>query len=393
VTVSASLVNTDYQELLFRAPSTSEAAAWSGLDTNSEVVAGIEHSPEVLAFVDPLIRLYQGAFDRAADESGLAANVNAMRDGHLSIDDMANAFVHSAEFVNTYGSLSDQQYVEQLYHNVLGRVGSQAEVDAWLATGSDRAHILVGFTESSEFIADSATGVQHYLDQLASGQQPTGGPLAGGPTLAPFTLAPDATLDVLGQSPTNPGTMLTGNGIPVDHGASATDNVTGTQLWLLPDYRTSGTEFTMTGIDVDGTVHYTGLAGTQDGSMGEQGASATHGHLSLNFAAVSGVNGLENNQITLFLDTDPTAATNYKELDLHVINGTQVWTTPTGTPVIVDDPQTAPGSVAENTANMMFGYWLGHVPTAGQYDVMMTETSVVGTMTNHIVINLVNSIA
>jgi Domain of unknown function (DUF4214) len=86
---------------------------------------------------------------------------------------MANGFVHSAEFVNTYGALTDQQYIEQLYHNVLGRVGSQAEVDAWLATGSDRAHILVGFAESSEFIADSTTGVQHYLDQLASGQQPT----------------------------------------------------------------------------------------------------------------------------------------------------------------------------------------------------------------------------
>jgi hypothetical protein len=40
----------------------------------------------------------------------------------------------------------------------------------------------------------------------------------------------------------------------------------------------------------------------------------------------------------------------------------------------------------------MFGYWLGNSapPAAGHYDVMMTETSVVGTMTNHIVIDLVN---
>ena len=40
---------------------------------------------------------------------------------------------------------------------------------------------------------------------------------------------------------------------------------------------------------------------------------------------------------------------------------------------------------------MMFGYWLGNgaAPSAGTYDVMMTETSVVGTMTNHIVIDLV----
>ena len=147
MTVSASVINADYQHILFRSAGASEIAAWSNVDTNAEgLLAGIEHSSEALTFVDPLIRLYQGAFDRAPDVSGLDANVNAMRGGHLSIYDMANAFVNSAEFVNTYGALSDEQYVEQLYQNVLGRAGSQAEVAAWLATGADRAHILVGFT-------------------------------------------------------------------------------------------------------------------------------------------------------------------------------------------------------------------------------------------------------
>ena len=69
--------------------------------------------------------------------------------------------------------------------------------------------------------------------------------------------------------------MLSGSGIPVDHGAGATDNVTGTQLWMRPHYRTSATSFDQTGIDVDGTIHYRGLADTQDGSNGEQGANAT----------------------------------------------------------------------------------------------------------------------
>ena len=72
-----------------------------------------------------------------------------------------------------------------------------------------------------------------------------------------------------------------------------------------------------------------------------------------------------------------------------MIKGVQVWTTPDGTAVIGDDPQNYPNSVAENTANMMFGYWLGKPPVAGHYDVVMTETSVIGTMTNHIVIDLV----
>ena len=127
--------------------------------------------------------------------------------------------------------------------------------------------------------------------------------------------------------------MLTGNGIPVDHGSGATDTVTGTQLWMRPDYRTSATSFEKIGIDADGTIHYQGLAGAQDGSHGEQGGNVNRGHLALNFAAVSGVNGLENNQIKLFLDTDPTAGTDFNELDLHIINGVQVWTKPDGTPL------------------------------------------------------------
>jgi hypothetical protein len=392
--VSAAVVNTDYQEILFRSASSAEIGMWSSLDeTNTDIVDAIEHSPEALTYVDPLIRLYQGAFDRAPDVNGLASNVNTMRDGHHSLEQMAGAFVSSAEFVQTYGALSDSQYVEQLYHNILDRVGSQTEVDAWLATGASRAHILVGFTESTEFLADSATGVQHFLDQLAAGQTPASGPLAGPPPPTPAVeLLPDATLDALGQSQTNPGTLLTGTGIPAAHGAATIDDTTGTELWFLPDYRTSATSFQLTGVDADGTVHYSGLAGAQDGTHGEQGSNATHGALALNFAAISGVNGFQNNQIKLFLDTDPTSATNFNELDLHVINGAQVWTDTKGNPIITDDPQALPNSVAENTANMMFGYWLGnaHAPATGTYDVIMTETPLVGqTMTNHIVITLV----
>ncbi|PSO26030.1 DUF4214 domain-containing protein [Bradyrhizobium sp. MOS002] len=390
MTVSSSLIASDYQHILFRGASASELSAWSALETNSEVIAGIEHSPEALLYVDPVIRLYQGAFNRTPDVAGLGANVDTMRDGHHSIYEMANAFVHSAEFTNTYGALSDAQYVEQLYHNVLNRVGTQAEVDSWLATGLDRGHILVGFTESAEFISNSANGLQNYLDQIAAGQQPAGGHLAGS-GVSPFTFSPDAPLDSLGQSQSHPGTMITGSGIPALHGSSAVDSVTGTQLWLSASYRTSDTMFEQTSVGVDGTVHFQGLAGTQDGSFNEQGSNANRGHLALNFAAVSGVNGLQNNEIKLFLDTDPSNGTHYKELDLHIINGVQVWTDTSGNPVIGDDPQVAPNSIAENTANMMFGYWLGNSapPAAGHYDVMLTEKSVVGTMTNHIVIDLV----
>ena len=61
---------------------------------------------------------------------------------------MADGFVFSAEFQNTYGNLSNQGFVEQLYHNVLDRAGEAAGVagrTAALNSGQmDRGDVLAG---------------------------------------------------------------------------------------------------------------------------------------------------------------------------------------------------------------------------------------------------------
>ena len=98
-------------------------------------------------------RLYQAAFNRTPDAGGLGFQMNALDSG-FTLKQVAQNFLNSPEFRSTYGAnLSDGQYVTQLYQNVLHRApdsgGLAFQVNA-LATGTDRAQLLVNFSESPE---------------------------------------------------------------------------------------------------------------------------------------------------------------------------------------------------------------------------------------------------
>lgn len=66
-------------------------------------------------------RLYQAAFHRAPDLGGLGFWIKALDLGY-TLTQVADQFVISPEFVRTYGAnLSDTEFVNQVYRNVLGR--------------------------------------------------------------------------------------------------------------------------------------------------------------------------------------------------------------------------------------------------------------------------------
>lgn len=99
-------------------------------------------------------RLYRAAFDREPDQPGLAHNV-ALMDAGLSIFDMANAFIMSAEFQQTYGAAIDNTaFLTLLYQNVLDRAPDQVGLNGWLTQLSsgaqNREQVLFGFSESAE---------------------------------------------------------------------------------------------------------------------------------------------------------------------------------------------------------------------------------------------------
>lgn len=115
------------------------------------------------AYAPAAYRLYGGAFDRVPDEGGLYFWIDYLDRGG-SLRNAASQFIDSAEFVSLYGTgLSNTDFVQQLYLNVLGRPGEADGVTYWtsyLGGVGDRADALVNFTQLPEYVGLS----QHYID-------------------------------------------------------------------------------------------------------------------------------------------------------------------------------------------------------------------------------------
>ncbi|CAN7500145.1 DUF4214 domain-containing protein [Pseudoduganella sp. LjRoot289] len=112
-------------------------------------------------------RLYQAAFKRKPDFIGLGFHINSLDNG-ASLVDVAASFVGSQEFIDTYGTLSNTDFVTLLYANVLGRApdagGLAFHVGNLDNARLTRAGVLAQFSDSPENIAlvlpDISTGVE-----------------------------------------------------------------------------------------------------------------------------------------------------------------------------------------------------------------------------------------
>ncbi|MEP1766920.1 MAG: DUF4214 domain-containing protein [Sulfitobacter sp.] len=104
-------------------------------------------------------RMYQATLARAPDGGGYQNWVENLFEGDLTLDQMANGFVNSTEFQNTYGSLNNTGFVELLYQNVLGRAADAGGLQNWLDAmdaGTSRAGVVQGFSQAAEFQASTA---------------------------------------------------------------------------------------------------------------------------------------------------------------------------------------------------------------------------------------------
>jgi hypothetical protein len=104
-------------------------------------------------------RLYEGTLGRSPDSKGFENWYDGLVRGQdgtggVTLQQAANAFVNSAEFQNNYGTLTDAEFVTQLYLNVLDRAPDDRGLDRWtgdLADGVSRAQVVLGFTQGGEF--------------------------------------------------------------------------------------------------------------------------------------------------------------------------------------------------------------------------------------------------
>lgn len=130
----------------------------------TDSLAGIER----LAFDDGMIafdkdgnagrayRLYQAAFDRVPDPSGLGYWIRQLDAGKGDLAWMANNFIISEEFKAKYGTpatVSDSAFLDLVYQNVLHRGPDDGGKAYWLdqlGHGFARERVLASFSESAE---------------------------------------------------------------------------------------------------------------------------------------------------------------------------------------------------------------------------------------------------
>lgn len=108
---------------------------------------------------DSVVRLYQAVFAREPEAAGAAYWVNRYAFG-LPLASVAEFFIESPEWSSKYGEVDNRRFVELLYENVLDRKPEAEGWDYWageLDRGVGRTSILLGFSESVEFVAATGT--------------------------------------------------------------------------------------------------------------------------------------------------------------------------------------------------------------------------------------------
>jgi len=157
-----------YEQFYGRAGDAAGVQFWAGAIENDSlssaaVVEAFFFAPEFQAQVAPIARLYFAAFARIPDAEGFAFWVDGFRSGE-SLAQIAAAFVDSAEFQARFGTgLTDPEFIEQLYLNVLGRSADPDGLAFWLTeltAGASRGRVLASFSESAEHQDKTAAEIQ-----------------------------------------------------------------------------------------------------------------------------------------------------------------------------------------------------------------------------------------
>lgn len=121
-------------------------------------------------------RLYQAAFDRVPDSSGLGFHIAMMEGVGLSLTEVAQGFVDSVEFKDRYGALDNAAFLTRLYQNILHRAPDPNGLAYWLGlldSGAlSRGQVLAGFADSAENVQLVAPAIEHgiaYVPYISAG--------------------------------------------------------------------------------------------------------------------------------------------------------------------------------------------------------------------------------
>ena len=208
-----------YTGILRETPTNATVALYSQVANTQTLINLLEGA--ATTEVNPIIRVYQAAFNRVPDSAGLTGWVQLFVDGPngtsaqgtWTLAQIAAGFVGAPEFTTTYGpnplanNASAGAFISALYNNVLNRVPAQAEVQAWLnvvaaqqaqglSNSAIATNLVLGFSQSPEFIQSSVPAIQNFQNSSALGTQTYSGTLWSQGVGATYTLTTNP--DVVG---------------------------------------------------------------------------------------------------------------------------------------------------------------------------------------------------
>lgn len=135
-TTSEAFITYQYRDFLGRNPSSADMAYYKDLldyGTRSPdwLMELFLTSAECDSKTQSVARLYQAFYKRMPDTDGFLYWLEKRRGPGWSINRVAEQFSRAPEFTTMYGTLTNREYVELVYRNVLNRTASSADIEYW----------------------------------------------------------------------------------------------------------------------------------------------------------------------------------------------------------------------------------------------------------------------
>ncbi|MEG1068607.1 MAG: DUF4214 domain-containing protein [Ruthenibacterium sp.] len=129
-----------------------DALTGIGTDTVTFQVTFPKREPIYTPLEQFIVRLYRGCLSREPDAAGLAAWRDALQSQKMTGTQVAEAFFHSEEFKNAH--VSDQKFLELLYQVAFNRAVDTSGLASWtdaMKNGVSHDFVLAGCLNSAEF--------------------------------------------------------------------------------------------------------------------------------------------------------------------------------------------------------------------------------------------------
>ncbi|HYI60920.1 MAG TPA: DUF4214 domain-containing protein [Acidimicrobiales bacterium] len=166
-----------YEDVLRRTPSTASRNKWaadiiSGQLDGDGLIRTFLNTEEFQDRGPEVLRAYRALLGRAADLPGYDYWYGRLASG-TSLETMASSFSNSSEFHGLYDGLTNGQFVDAIYQNILGRAPDTAGRNFWISElngGRSRGSVALAVSRSSEYVHDTEVAVTIdalYLSLLA----------------------------------------------------------------------------------------------------------------------------------------------------------------------------------------------------------------------------------